>query len=304
MAKSPSKSRKKRGTAMSATRSRPVGAPPRRETIDRPWQIWASVVVVAALIGAVLLGFVLIPAGQRHGAHLSMSQAMSRAAGLTPGSPAVPQPVSTATALPVSTVSWDPQIMKILAAGSSQRGAQIAAQTCAACHGDKGLTPSIGSTPDMPVYPSLAGQSAYAIYKQLHDFQSGARVNPMMSPIAQTLAVADLANVAAYYADASKEYAAIGTRQLLGDPDIEKLAKLGDSHRRLPACLACHVNNAGGPIETPVITGQNQDYLLLQLNNFASGDRKNDIYGRMRNIAVKLTPQERAALARYFQGTL
>jgi cytochrome c553 len=284
--------------------SRGVGAPPRRQTVDRPWRIWASVVVAAALLSAVLLGFVLIPAGQRHGAHLSMSQAMSRAAGLTPGSPAVPQPVSTATALPVSTVSWDPEIMKILATGSTQRGARIAAQTCAVCHGDKGLTPTMAPIPGMPVYPSLAGQNAYAIYKQLHDFRSGARVNPFMTPVAQTLAVADLANVAAYYANASKEYAAIGTRELLGDVEIENLAKLGDSHRRLPACLACHVNNAGGPIETPVITGQNEDYLLLQLNSFASGQRKNDVYGRMRNIASKLTPQERAALARYFQGTL
>ncbi len=260
----------------------------------------AGVVVVAVAIGG-LLGFVLIPAGQKSGAHLSMRHAMERAAGLEPGSPAVVQPISTASAFPVSTVSWDPQVLKILAAGKTQRGAQIASETCAACHGDKGLSQSIGAG---PVFPSLAGQSAYAIYKQLHDFQSGARVNPQMSAIAQTLAVADLANVAAYYADASKEYAAIGKRELLGDADIEKLANEGDSHRRLPACLACHVNNAGGPIETPVITGQNQDYLLAQLNAFASGQRRNDVYGRMRDVAGKLSPQERAALARYFQGTL
>jgi cytochrome c553 len=253
------------------------------------------VVVIGVATGA-LLGFVAIPAGQKGGAHLTMGHAMERAAGLEPGSPAVPQPLSTATSIPVSTVSWDPQVMKILAAGRTQRGAELAAQTCAACHGEKGLSQG--------QFPSLAGQSPYAIYKQLHDFQSGARVNPQMTAVAQTLAVADLANVAAYYADASKEYAAVGTRELLGDPEIEKLANEGDSHRRLPACLACHVNNAGGPIETPVITGQMQDYLLAQLNAFASGQRKNDVYGRMRDVSGKLTPEERAALARYFQGTL
>jgi len=84
----------------------------------------------------------------------------------------------------------------------------------------------------------------------------------------------------------------------------EKLANEGDSHRRLPACLACHINNSGGPIETPVITGQSEEYLLKQLNDFASGNRKNDVYGRMRDVASKLTPEERTALARYFQGTL
>lgn len=274
---------------------------PDKKTGESAWRARAAgIVVVAVAIGG-LIGFVLIPAGQKSGANLSMGHAMERAAGLEPGSPAVRQPVSTASAFPVSTVSWDPQVLKILSAGKTQRGAQIASETCAACHGDKGLSQSIGSG---PVFPSLAGQSAYAIYKQLHDFQSGARVNPQMSPIAQTLAVADLANVAAYYADASKEYAAIGTRELLGDAEIEKLANEGDSHRRLPACLACHVNNSGGPIETPVITGQNQDYLLAQLNAFAAGQRKNDVYGRMRDVAGKLSPQERAALARYFQGTL
>ena len=83
----------------------------------------------------------------------------------------------------------------------------------------------------------------------------------------------------------------------------EQVGKLGPKFVNR-SCVACHVNNAGGPIETPVITGQNQDYLLKQLNDFGSGQRKNDVYGRMRNIAGKLTPQERATLARYFQGTL
>jgi cytochrome c553 len=279
----------------------PPDAPVERSAVDRPWRIRAAAVVVTGIATGALLGFIVIPAGQKSGAHLTMGHAMERAAGLEPGSPAVPQPLSTATSIPVSTVSWDPQVLKILAGGRTAKGAAIASQTCAACHGDKGLSQSMAPG---PVFPSLAGQSPYAIYKQLHDFQSGARVNPQMTPIAQSLAVEDLANVAAYYADASKEYAAVGSRELLGDPEIEKLANEGDSHRRLPACLACHVNNSGGPLETPVITGQGKDYLLAQLNAFASGQRKNDVYGRMRDVAGKLTPQERAALARYFEGTL
>lgn len=277
---------------------------PEQRTVDRPWRTRAAAIVVTAVAIGALLGFVIIPAAQKSGAHLSMGHAMERAAGLESGSPAVPQPLATSTSIPVSTVSWDPQVLRILAAGRSARGAQIASQTCAACHGDKGLSPSSGAAPGGPVFPSLAGQSPYAIYKQLHDFRSGARVNPQMTPVAQMLDVADLANVAAYYADASKEYAAIGKRELLGEAEVEKLANEGDSHRRLPACMACHVNNAGGPLETPVITGQSQDYLLTQLNAFATGQRKNDVYGRMRDISRKLTPEERAALARYFQGTL
>ena len=257
--------------------------------------------MAAGVVAGAFIGFVIIPAGQKENAHLSMGHAMARAAGLEAGSPAVPQPVSTATAIPVSTVSWDPAIMNVLASGNTARGAAIAAQTCAACHGDKGLSQSFGPG---PAFPSLAGQSPYAIYKQLHDFRSGARVNPQMTAVSQMLEVQDLAAVAAYYSAASKEYAAIGARELLGDAEIEKLANEGDSHRRLPACLACHVNNSGGPIETPVITGQIEAYLLTQLNAFAGGTRSNDVYGRMRDVSKKLTPAERAALARYFQGTL
>ena len=274
----------------------PAGAPPSQATIDRPWRIWATVVVIVALAAAGLLGLVVIPAGQKENAHLTMNQAMRRAAGLDAGSPAVPQPFARATAIPVSQVSWDPEIMRILQSGNTVRGAQLAAQTCAACHGDKGLSQG-------PI-PSLAGQSPYAIYKQLHDFRTGARVNAQMTPVAKQLSPRDLAAVAAYYAAASKEYTALGLRDTTSDLEIVRLATEGDSHRRIPACVSCHMIRSGGPIETPVIVGQASDYILAQLNAYANGTRRNDVYGRMRDISKKLTPEERAALARYFEGTL
>ena len=274
----------------------PPGAPAEQKALDHRWRLWAAGVVVLALSVAALLGLVIIPAGQRGQSHLGMQHAMRRAAGLEPGSPAVPQPLARATSLPVSQVSWDPQIMRILAGGNTRRGAQLAAQTCAACHGEKGLSQTN--------IPSLAGQSAYAIYKQLHDYRTGARAHPQMTPVAKQLSPGDLAATAAYFSAASREYAAIGGRDLIGDEHIERLAKEGDSRRRIPACLSCHLNGVGGPIETPVIIGQSQEYMLQQLNAYASGARKNDVYGRMREISRKLSPQERAELARYFQGTL
>ncbi|HUE79750.1 MAG TPA: c-type cytochrome [Sphingomicrobium sp.] len=274
----------------------PAGTPAEQRALDRPWRIWASVVVVAGLFMGALLGLVIIPASQRENAHLDMASAMRRAAGLEAGSPAVPQPRSFAISVPVSRVSWDPEILRILAAGNTRRGAAIAEQVCAACHGDKGLLQTN--------IPSLAGQSPQAIYKQLHDYRSGARAHPQMTGVAKGLAVTDLANVAAYYAAASKEYTALGFRDFSGELEIEKLAREGDSRRRIPACMSCHVNGSGGPLETPVITGQTEEYLLAQLNAYADGTRKNDVYGRMRDIAGKLTPEERAQLARYFQGTL
>jgi cytochrome c553 len=274
----------------------PAGSPAEQRAIDRPWRNWASLIVAAAVVLGALIGFVIIPAGQRENAGLSLYEAVCRSLGLTAGSPAQRQPESTAVSIPVSQVSWSPEIMAILASGNTRHGAQLAGQVCAACHGDKGL-----SQTDIP---ALAGQSPYAIYKQLADYRTGARVHPQMTPIAKQLSANDLAATAAYFAAASKEYAAIGARDLVSDVEIERLAKEGDSRRRIPACLSCHVNGVGAPIETPVIIGQNDDYLLAQLNAYANGTRKNDVYGRMRDISAKLTPEERTLLARYFQGTI
>lgn len=277
--------------------SSPAGTPVEPGAIDRPWRIWAATAVAGALALAALLGFLIVPAVQRKSADISLYQAICRAAGLQPGSPARAQPVAPSGGSPVSEVSWDPQIMHVLTAPPTGRGAALAAQTCAACHGEKGISQT-------NVIPSLAGQSSYAIYKQLSDYRSGARAHPQMTPVAKALEVRDLAEVATFFASAASTYTALGSRDYSGSPNIEKLAREGDSHRRLPACLSCHVNNAGGPIETPVLNGQNREYMIAQLEAYAMGRRRNDVYGRMRDIAVRLTPAERAELARFFEGTI
>ena len=213
------------------------------------------------------------------------------------GSPAQAQPAAATSAFPVSQVSWDPAIMKHLAGSNTDRGEKLAGEVCATCHGDKGLSQTA-------TIPSLAGQTSYAIYKQLHDYRSGARVNDQMTGVAKALAVEDLASIAAFYAAAGAQYAAIGNRDLSGEPEIIKLVWEGDTRRRIPACMSCHTNGVGGPIETPALLGQNREYMVAQLNAYADKSRKNDVYGRMRDIARRLTPEEREKLARYLQGTL
>jgi len=63
-------------------------------------------------------------------------------------------------------------------------------------------------------------------------------------------------------------------------------------------CAACH-GEAGIPPDKswPVIWGQQQGYLYLQLRDFKSGARKNDIMGR---IAEALERDDMLALALYF----
>lgn len=67
------------------------------------------------------------------------------------------------------------------------------AMTCVACHSERAGQAS-------PLWPSLAGQNARYIAKQLNDFRAGRRMDPVMAPLTQPLSDADVAAVAAHYA--------------------------------------------------------------------------------------------------------
>ena len=266
-------------------------------TLDRPWRLWASVAVVTALVVGALFAFLVLPQFQRENAGLDLWTAMCRSLGIVEGSPAYPQTVSTARALPVSRVQWGPQVLGILSQASPERGAQIAGAVCVACHGERGIS----VTRELP---SLNGQTAAAIYKQLYDYRTGARFHPQMTPVAKQLIVTDLAHVAAYFGKDAEPGVGLGDREHIADINIERLATEGDSARRIPACNSCHVNGSGGPIETPTLSGQHQAYLENQLRAYRSGQRRNDVYKRMRSIARELTDEEISALARYYQGVV
>lgn len=261
---------------------------------DRGWTIAAFSALAGIIVVSCLLGFVVIPVVQGQSAGIGAWLAICRAIGVSPGSPARPEPPVTAQAAPVSLVAWRPDILEALAHGDRARGAEISARICASCHGDGGVSPS-------PDYPLLSGQSAAAIYKQLHDFRSGARANPVMTPIVVQLNDRDMADVAAYFARGAL-FGSLGPRLSTGNRQVEHLANMGDPHRLIPACNACHSAGVGGPIETPTLTGQYSAYLRRELQLFATAQRSNDVYARMRTIAARLTEDERQGLADYYQG--
>ena len=195
---------------------------------------------------------------------------------------------------PVSQVVWTPEVLQILADAKPERGLAKAQEVCVACHGEQGVSAT-------PEYPHLAGQSGAAIYKQLNDYRTGSRTNQLMTDIAKALDEATLADVAAYYAAQPKRNPNPAT---LADspPEIVRLVELGDPSRNIPPCAACHRPGSGGPIETPILSEQWKEYVALQLKMYATGDRRNDVYGRMREIASKLTPAEINGLATYYRA--
>jgi len=262
--------------------------------LDRPWRLWASVAILAVFAFSVLFGFVLLPVIQGRSAGLDAWTSICRALGIAPGSPAAPQPTSDAKAQPTTRVAWSAALMDALARPSAA-GAALA-PGCATCHGRD------GRSVDPKLYPDLAGQSAAAIYKQLYDFKHGSRANPMMSALAQALSDEQMVAVSAHFA--SFPVRAIPPAQLAAPGDaIERLVARGDSARGIPACNACHGDQSGGPVEAPRLTHQGAQYLAAQLRAFKSGERRNDIYSRMRSAAAPLTESEIDGLAAFYSLT-
>jgi cytochrome c553 len=267
---------------------------PEPRVLDQPWRIWASVAVLGIVLGGVLLGVLIIPVVQGRSDGIDAYTAICRALGILPGSPARQQVPDRTPPTPVSQVVWTPGVLQILADAKPERGRAKAQEVCVACHGEQGVSVA-------PEYPNLAGQSGAAIYKQLNDYRTGSRANPLMTGIAQALDEATLADIAAYYAAQPMRNPNPAT---LADAPaaIVRLVELGDPSRNIPPCAACHRSGAGGPIETPVLAEQVKEYLALQLKMYAAGERRNDVYGRMRTIAARLTSAEIDGLATYYRA--
>jgi len=204
------------------------------------------------------------------------------------------QPTSDAKAQPTTDVAWGTDLLRALSQ-PTPAGAEVA-QGCVACHGERGIAPD-------PANPHLAGQSAVAIYKQLHDYKSGSRVHDVMTGIAQGLDDRQIVEVSTHFASSARRDLDPTTAEVV-DEDIVRLVERGDPSRGLPACNSCHGINAGGPIETPTLSHQNREYLARQMHAFRSGGRRNDIYTRMRSVAEKLTDREIDRLATFYATTL
>ena len=258
------------------------------------WEVLAGGAVVGLLAIAAVMAFVIVPLGQTRGLTDDPWGVICGALGISRPLTVPLDPKATPRALTVSSVVFEPKLLARFERASAQRGGMIVNQTCSVCHGENGVS-TLGTT------PSLADQSAPAIYKQLRDYKTGARQNLAMAPTIKALSDRQMLDVAAYLSR-NHAFGSLRKRWPTPDPEIQALMKNGDPARNLAACEACHGVNAGGPLETPRLYGQQQEYTLAQLQAFARGERRNDVYGRMRTVAQKLTPDEMSRLAEAYQG--
>jgi len=153
----------------------------------------------------------------------------------------------------------------------------------------------------VPANPTLAGQHAGYIAKQLANFKSGERKNAIMQGMVAALSPQDMLDLGAFYARQQakprpandKELALIG----------QNLYRAGNAAVGLPACAGCHSpNGAGIPAQYPRLAGQHVDYTVAQLRAFRAGERGNDMNKVMRTIAGRLSDREMQALAEYVSG--
>jgi len=174
--------------------------------------------------------------------------------------------------------------------------APAAAPPCEACHG------AHGEGMEAAHVPRIAGQSADYLRKQLDDYASGARDNPIMANFAKTLSGQQRAKFAARYAAMTAPH--VPTAQTASAAQLARghqLAYQGDETRRVQSCNACHgPDGIGVAHAAPYLAGQSAEYLASALKAFHEGTRKNDAGELMRSVASRLNDADIAAVSGYF----
>ncbi|MDP1611524.1 MAG: c-type cytochrome [Sulfuritalea sp.] len=210
--------------------------------------------------------------------------------------------VATTFAIVLSSAS-----SAVLSAGNPTLGQQKAA-VCGACHGvDGNNAPEIYTALKAP---KLAGQSPEYIAKSLHDFKAGRRTNQSMSPQAQAVAEADIADLAAYFAKQQAKPNAVQSKDLLAQG--EKIYQKGKGRPDVvTACVGCHGANGIGSqdwakvyskvpvVLAPAIGGQHAGYVSTQLKAYKTGARGTDPGSVMRSIAGRMDEKDIAAVSEY-----
>ena len=195
---------------------------------------------------------------------------------------------------PSSTVAFDGPTRRLLATADPDRGRDLAESArCQKCHGLDGLSRDAES-------PHIGGLLASYAYKQLQDYKSGSRDHRRMRKRVRKLSDRDLADLAVYYASESPP-AWIQDSNI--ETHIQRLVYRGDPRRLVRACAACHgYGGRGSGPDAPALEGMHVDYFITTMEAFREGERGNDIYSRMRNIAEELTDEEIEGLAQFFAG--
>jgi cytochrome c553 len=184
----------------------------------------------------------------------------------------------------------------LIALAAAAAAAKPAAAPCDACHG------AHGEGMEAAHVPRIAGQSVEYLKKQLDDYASGSRDNPIMANFAKALSEAQRREYAARYASMSARYPSVASA--VHPTELARghqLAYQGDEQRQVQACNSCHGPDGSGVLHAaPYLAGQSADYLASALQSFQKDTRKNDAGELMRSVAKRLNDADVAAVSSYY----
>ncbi len=160
-------------------------------------------------------------------------------------------------------------------AADAQAGAAaapaIVTRVCQNCHGRDGNSTS-------GTFPRLNGQQADYIAAQLKKFRSHSRGDPhamaYMWGMSAQLDDATITAIAKYLA--SRKPTPPQTGGTLA-AEGKAIYVNGVDAQNIPPCAACHGDHGEGDGEIPRLAGQHADYLKIQLEDFRSLLRNNEI---------------------------
>jgi cytochrome c553 len=184
------------------------------------------------------------------------------------------------------------------AATIASQGNGKGAAPCMACHGaDGGGQVASGN-------PRLAGLDAAYLRKQLDDFASGTRTNPVMGATATALADDERQALALYSRNLPVPSAAdtttASTTTALPDAGAE-LATRGRWATQVPGCVQCHgPGGVGVGAHFPPLAGQPAAYIEAQLKAWQRGTRQNDPLELMQHLSAGLSEQDIHDVAAWF----
>lgn len=243
---------------------------------------WSIVALAVLTVVSFAVGFAWLPSVHEDFTAKGLWDAICRAAGV-PQKWSGPAPTLSTRS---TRVVLDASMQRPQAQDAIGRGATLALN-CTMCHGPRGLSQANA--------PNLAGQYPEVIIKQLMDYRSGDRASSIMQALSANLSDANIRDLAAYFTYLPKPRNAPVTDMSI----VPALVRVGDPMRNVAPCAACH-----GGIErkpgAPWLEGMPKEYLVEQLAAFASGKRRNDSHGQMRNMARNLTPQQIDEVATFY----
>ena len=172
---------------------------------------------------------------------------------------------------------------------------RVAITVCGSCHGRNGIS-------EQPKFPHLAGQKPEYLAAQLKAFKSQSRGDPdalsYMWGMSAPLEDDTIDALAQYYAMLPAP--APVSRSVSSDL-VRKghdIYEHGVEAIGVPACAACHGQDAHGLVAFPRLAGQTSQYVLKQLTSFQNNMRDMAV---MHGVAQGLRSNEMQAVAAYLE---